>query len=58
VQLLEEVESLKTSLDVAEGAVELQKEEVSRLRERNAELVRGEEESMSWWGGGGARVAR
>ena len=45
VQLLEEVESLKTSLDVAEGAVELQKEEVSRLRERNAELVRGEEES-------------
>ena len=45
VQLMEEVEALRLSLDVSEGAVELQKEEVSRLRERNAQLVAGEEES-------------
>lgn len=45
VQLMEEVEALRLALDVAEGAVELQKEEVSRLRERNAELVSSEEES-------------
>lgn len=45
VQLMEEVEALRLSLDVSEGAVELQKEEVSRLRERNSQLVAGEEES-------------
>jgi len=45
VQLMEEVEGLRLALDVAEGAVELQKEEASRLRERNAELVSGEEEA-------------
>ena len=45
VQLMEEVEARRMALDVAEGSVELQKEEASRLRERNAELVAGEEES-------------
>ena len=45
ISLMEEVEALRMALDVAEGSVELQKEEVSRLRQRNSELVAGEEEA-------------
>ncbi len=43
-QLMEEINGLRNALDVAQGAVELQKEEVTRLRQRNADLAADEEE--------------
>jgi hypothetical protein len=43
-QLMEEINGLRNALDVAQGATELQKEEVTRLRQRNADLAADDEE--------------
>jgi len=43
-QLMEEINGLRNALDVAQGAVELQKEEVTRLRQRNSDMAADDEE--------------
>lgn len=43
-QLMEEINGLRNALDVAQGATELQKEEVTRLRQRNADMAADDEE--------------
>lgn len=43
-QLMEEINGLRNALDVAQGGVELQKEEVTRLRQRNADMAADDEE--------------
>lgn len=43
-QLMEEINGLRSALDVSEGNCELQKEEVARLRKRNSDLAAEAEE--------------
>ena len=43
-QLMEEINGLRSALDVSEGNCELQKEEVARLRKRNSDLAADVEE--------------
>ena len=43
-QLMEEINGLKSAVDVSEGNCELQKEEVARLRKRNSDLAADVEE--------------
>jgi chromosome segregation ATPase len=47
-QLMEEINGLRSALDVSEGNCELQKEEVSRLRKRNSDLA-AEAEEVSFY---------
>lgn len=44
VHFLEEIDSLRAAVDSREGVIDLQQEEIMRLRARNAELVSSEEE--------------
>ena len=43
-QLMSEINGLRNALDVAQGALELQKEEVNRLRQRNSTMAAADEE--------------
>ena len=43
-QYMEEINGLRNALDVAQGALELQKEEVARLRQRNSDMAADDEE--------------
>lgn len=47
-QLMEEINGLRSALDVSEGNCELQKEEVARLRKRNSDLA-AEAEEVSYY---------